>query len=151
MALSYLWVLNHIVGWIALKSQLSFMLGAVKHESSLQQQWLFWYFHPPSARQSLARPPWGENHRLCLGFEVRLAPWFSQILPSRDNAATGWRGLIHSQPPVFFPLLTAGKACSLPSQHLLPCKAPHKGYCDVNIIIYVTLYSLKHSTKPIFS
>ena len=36
MALSYLWVLNHIVGWIALKSQLSFMLGAVKHESSLQ-------------------------------------------------------------------------------------------------------------------
>ena len=59
-------------------------------------------------------------------------------------------GLIQSQAPLFIPQLASEEDWPSESQHLLHNETPLHGYFIV-IIIYVALYSLKHSIKPIFS
>ena len=59
-------------------------------------------------------------------------------------------GLIQSRAPLFVPQLASEEGWPSESQHLLHNETPLHCYCIV-IIIYVALYSLKHSIKPIFS
>lgn len=72
----------------------------------------------------------------------------------QDNAGARWRGppgRIQSRVSVFVALLATGEGLPSESQHLLHNETPLHVYYIVIIIIYVALYSLKHSIKPIFS
>ena len=151
---SYLWVVNHAAGWMALwKASYPSCLELLNMKAHYNNNDCFdisnclrWGGHQTSLN---------EVESLCDAAGTRSARpiGFHRSCPP-DNAGARWRGTpgrIQSWAPVFIPLLTTGEALPSESQHLSQNKTPLHGYYIVIIIIYVALYSLKHSIKPIFS